>query len=257
MPPQCSRPVRVRARTFTVLAHSSSSGQSPCVPVHVLKEIYPAVSFLRQQQQEGHKGHKGGGCVLFRRGGIKDRGDSNSSGGSFHIKHRSFLLLPTQFHASSAILRKEHMQTHDSNKFHGYAKADHLPFQNIQLDVKAEVTQAWHVPDARECLSATATAQFHPFDPDAFAASRFKRDNSATLLLLRCSILSSPLTFKADGETWGCFSWLDNIQTEEEDVDVDKRLATARYVVEDDEYEQRSKELKDVLSKLDGIVEIL
>ena len=249
MPSQCSRPVRVRARTFTVLAHSSSSGQSPCVPVHVLKEIYPAVSFLRQQQQ--------GGCVLFRRGGIKDRGDSNSSGGSFHIKHRSFLLLPTQFHASSAILRKEHMQTHDSNKFHGYAKADHLPFQNIQLDVKAEVTQAWHVPDARECLSATATAQFHPFDPDAFAASRFKRDNSATLLLLRCSILSSPLTFKADGETWGCFSWLDNIQTEEEDVDVDKRLATARYVVEDDEYEQRSKELKDVLSKLDGIVEIL
>ena len=181
MPSQCSRPVRVRARTFTVLAHSSSSAfrsQSPCVPVHVLKEIYPAVSFLRQQQQEGHKGHKGGGCVLFRRGGIKDRGDSNSSGGSFHIKHRSFLLLPTQFHASSAILRKEHMQTHDSNKFHGYAKADHLPFQNIQLDVKAEVTQAWHVPDARECLSATATAQFHPFDPDAFAASRFKRDNS-------------------------------------------------------------------------------
>jgi hypothetical protein len=201
-----------------------------------LKEWAPAVKALSSNGDQ---------TILLRKGGIKDP--------TFKTKAQSFLLFPTAFHTNATLLKPEYQ-----TKYQPECEIDPKENEFLELDCIAQVTGQWKTNDAQKVLEALDP--LHMYSPDFLDARlRWKPTQPLTILELRAYTLRTPLIVASREEFWGCFSWVDFLDTDFSNIQQAfaeksfKELVAEGYMVpalDDTSFAEKQKICRDGLSKL-------
>ena len=165
--------------------------------------------------------------LLLRKGGIREA----SADRSFHVERRSFVLLPTYFHARDAGRERDLVPELHA----GLGGLQAPPNGRLRIELHAEVTGAWEVG---ELARLDALAGLHGLSA-ACVADRFAyRRPGLWALHLRVYALREPADLPDRPGYAGCVSW----------VHLDQPVVgAAEPVIDDAEHARRQQALERAL----------
>jgi len=141
---------------------------------------------------------RGRQSLLLRKGGIREPNADRS----FHAEHRSFVLLPTHFHARDAGRERDLVpEVHAELQ----ALSERGPAAALRFTLYAEVTAQWEL---RESAPLQALAGLHVLS-DACVTERFHyRRPGLWALHVRVHRLAEPVELPDRPGYAGCVSWV-------------------------------------------------
>lgn len=148
---------------------------------------------------------RGRQSLLLRKGGIREPNADRS----FHAEHRSFVLLPTHFHARDAGRERDLVPEVHDELFELQALSEQArlsgPTAPLRFTLYAEVTAQWEL---RELAPLQALAGLHVLS-DACVTDRFHyRRPGLWALHLRVHRLAEPVELPDRPGYAGCVSWV-------------------------------------------------
>ena len=186
----------------------------PSTTTHALKEWAVAVNALEQGQT----------IMLLRKGGIRE--ESNR----FHVTYHRVLLYSTYEHQQPDLLKPEYAQ-----RVTPVVPGWHP--ESISISSWAEITDIFQVTDEQ---TVAALSPYHIWN-EKFVSDRLKWKPRQPLfiLLLRTYRLPQTQTIPYRSQYGGCKSWIDLLEA----ISLQGKVA----VLSDDEYEQRSREIRSIM----------
>lgn len=137
--------------------------------------------------------------VLLRKGGIREPTPDRR----FAAHHRSFVLLPTWFHAHD-VGRERDLVPAARAELAAVSAAEPPPGR-LRVELHAEVAALWH---SRDLAALQALAGLHVLSEDCVAERFAYREPGLWALLLRVRRLAAPVELDDRPGYAGCVSWV-------------------------------------------------
>eukprot|EP00898_Chlorokybus_atmophyticus_P003805 jgi/Chlat1/4425/Chrsp29S04388 len=173
--------------TSSAQAQPAASSRSPAGAVLALKEWAATVAALGEGQQ----------ALLLRKGGIKER--------AFAIKSSSFLLLPTYFHASPALL-KPYAARRYTSLLEPPQREGEVEEETVEFVLVARCTGAW-ATGSQDVLRSLSDLHIWT-DEYLDLRLKWRSKQPLTIMELRAYQLPSPHMEPAGPHLAGCVSWV-------------------------------------------------
>ena len=187
-----------RRRRLQIICNNASQNQIETHPA--LKEHSYVVRALQQGSQ----------TVLLRKGGLRDRSDAFNNLETLITTRRSFYLFPTEFHASSSLVKPCY---HDNLLDDEHPKNNDINRNNECLVVSSfcRLTGHWQSSSEGSRALVSLLDDFHVWNAETFSRTRLSWNEKRLVSLLELQVfnLDTPLTFPSEDAFYGCFSWID------------------------------------------------